>query len=291
MRQRIFKLCLSFFSLFCIQKNSGQTYVSIQNDNDLYFSKDYYYSNGLFLDYGYLSKKDPNSSYHFRLGQEIYNPSYRYLTNSNRYDYPYSGHLYVRVKHLKTYTKSAHRVQLTLGVSGNASGAKQLQNWFHTNFLNLKELAWIDAMPQKILVDLNYGYKREWAISENLNLGMDVEAQLGLVKSYIKHSTYLLINGLSLLAVDNPTKTSRSGFYFGAQQHYLFNDFMIQGPLDHSNTLKREIVPYRIIFVAGPVFYFNRLIIKGIWNYRSKDTSVQRHPWHPYMSISIGKLL
>jgi hypothetical protein len=121
---------------------------------------------------------------------------------------------------------------------------------------------------------------------------METGAQLGLVKTYLQHRTFFLLNGMSVLSVNNPLNQNRqSGFLIGVQQQYFFHDFMIQGPLDNSNSFERELVPYRITFMAGPVFYINNWVVKAIWNYRSKDNSSQRHPWHPYMSIGITKLM
>lgn len=292
MHQRILKISSNFFLFFLITNNLfGQSYWSFQNDNDLYFSKDYYYSNGLFLDYGTSSIKDSHTSYHYRLGQEIYNPSFRYITDSKSYDYPYSGYLYLSVKQIKTKTDRATELGFTIGVSGEASGARQLQNWYHNTLLNLKDLAWEDAMPQKLLVDLSIKHQREWTIDKDLKFGMEAKSQLGLTKTYVAHAAYLLFNGLSVLSIDHPLLLKQSGFYIGFQQQYLFHDFMIQGPLDNSNTLERELVPYRITFKLGPIFYLNQWVIKGIWNYRSADNRSQRHPWHPYMSVSIGKII
>lgn len=293
MHQRIFKYSLSltfiFFLSFC---SFGQSYWHFQNDNDLYFSKDYYYSNGLFLNYGSVSKEDKNLSYHFELGQEIYNPSFRYLTDTKSYDYPYSGYLYLKSKRIKTQSDRSSELSLSIGISGDASQAKQLQNWYHNTFLGLDNLAWVDAMPQKFLIDLSYSYTREWTLEKDLKFAMETGAQLGLVKTYLQHRAFLLLNGMSVLSVNNPLNQNRqSGFLIGVQQQYFFHDFMIQGPLDNSNAFERELEPYRITFMAGPVFYINNWAVKAIWNYRSKDNSSQRHPWHPYMSIGITKLM
>lgn len=269
----------------------GQSYWSVQNDNDFYFSKDYYYSNGLFLDYGKTSKLNSQNTYHFRLGQEIYNPSFRYITNTKKYDYPYSGFLYLSAKRTTTRIDNSNEIGITLGMSGEASGARQLQNWYHNTFLRLNNLAWEEAMPQKLLINMFFKHKKEWSIEDDLKFGMESAVQLGLAKTYLQHSAFLLLNGLSIIAVNNPLIQQQSGFYFGVQQQYLIHDFMIQGPLDGSNTLERELVPYRVTFIAGPVFHLKDWIIKGIWNYRSKDNSSQRHSWHPYMSVSFTKLI
>src|SRR5210317_343811 len=67
----------------------GQSYGGLTIDNDLFFGKDYYYSSGIFLQYGTtkngrekplnnedLFKIEPaiKKRIHWTLGQQIYNP-------------------------------------------------------------------------------------------------------------------------------------------------------------------------------------------------------------------------
>jgi len=59
---------------------AAQSYLNLQVDNDLYFRTDFYYSSGIFVDYGYAlpqAKKDtsgPKTYAGWKLGQEIKTP-------------------------------------------------------------------------------------------------------------------------------------------------------------------------------------------------------------------------
>ena len=81
--------------------SNAQRYINLSVDNDLYFSRDWYYSSGIFVSTGKLKiaedqeERFPKTYVHWTLGQEIYTPSRRYTTDVSQFDYPFGGWLYL----------------------------------------------------------------------------------------------------------------------------------------------------------------------------------------------------
>ena len=73
----------------------------MDDDNDLYFNRDFYYSSGIFLSYSKTDKDNVDDYNRLTLGQLIYTPSMRYETNPEKYDYPYSGYLFLEYQKRK----------------------------------------------------------------------------------------------------------------------------------------------------------------------------------------------
>ena len=94
-------LPLFYALLLCSGSSFGQLYLNLGVDNDLYFGLDRYYSSGIFISIGELKPKAeqkeayPKAYVHWTLGQEIYTPSNRYTIDTNKFDYPYGGWLFL----------------------------------------------------------------------------------------------------------------------------------------------------------------------------------------------------
>ena len=99
------KLILSFLTLlFCLLTNEviSQKQLNLDVDNDLYFDRDFYYSSGIFLTLMTPNAKNDKISLNkLKIGQLIYTPSMRYESDPNKYDYPYSGYLYLEYQKKK----------------------------------------------------------------------------------------------------------------------------------------------------------------------------------------------
>ncbi|MBT4840331.1 MAG: DUF2219 family protein, partial [Flavobacteriaceae bacterium] len=121
----------------------GQNYGGLSIDNDLFFGKDYYYSSGIFLQYGSTKSnrdkpldsqelfKEENffkKRIHWTLGQQIYTPIGRYDSITTNMDYPFSGYLFLERAVSKTLkNKGVFRWSAQLGISGPGSLSTPLQ--------------------------------------------------------------------------------------------------------------------------------------------------------------------
>ncbi|MGB0396592.1 MAG: lipid A-modifier LpxR family protein, partial [Flavobacteriaceae bacterium] len=160
MKQFFLPLLIVFF--FYSSLLLGQQYLNLSVDNDLYFGLDRYYSSGILISTGKLKtvmnhKGVPYKKYvHWTLGQEIYTPSNRYTIDVNEFDYPYGGWLFLE-RTFEHYVNpfSAWGISLKLGLTGKASLAPYLQNLYHDKILDLRDVAWEKALPQRFHLNLN----------------------------------------------------------------------------------------------------------------------------------------
>ena len=122
-----------------INHSFSQKQINLDVDNDLYFDRDFYYSSGIFLSYTSTKYKEVNFFIdNFKLGQLIYTPSSRYETDPNKYDYPYSGYLFIEsTRQLNISDYSSFTIGGNIGITGDASLAKGMQNLYHDIVLNL----------------------------------------------------------------------------------------------------------------------------------------------------------
>ncbi len=101
----------------------------------------------------------------FELGQEIYTPSDRYSTDTNEYDYPYGGWSYVSFSQQKEIRDNKqYEIGAQLGVTGEWSLARWMQNTYHRNVLGLPNNAWVDQLPEAVHINLfgQYFYQKQW---------------------------------------------------------------------------------------------------------------------------------
>ena len=272
----------------------SQQQVNLDVDNDLYFDRDFYYSSGIFLSYSsYKIEEKKTFINHFKLGQLIYTPSSRYETDPNKYDYPYSGYLFLEVlkqKQLSDY--SSFTYGLNFGITGNASLAKGMQNLYHDIVLNLPNLEWKSQMPQELQINLVANYFKGFKVEDNINITTEVYSRLGTYQQMAGVNIGLLIGELSWFSLsDNIINESDNNlsFYIGTSQEYYLHDYKLEGSLFNENAeLIMSSNKYRNTIEVGFQKRFNRLQVLTTFNSMSKDTEMQRTIRHPFLKISLS---
>lgn len=272
----------------------SQQQISLDVDNDLYFDRDFYYSSGIFLSYSsYKIEEKKTLINHFKLGQLIYTPSSRYETDPNKYDYPYSGYLFLeglKQKQLSDY--SSFTYGLNFGITGNASLAKGMQNLYHDIVLNLPNLKWKSQMPQELQINLVANYFKGFKVEDNINITAEVYSRLGTYQQMVGVNIGLLIGELSWFSLsDNIINESDNNlsFYIGTSQEYYLHDYKLEGSLFNENAeLIMSSNKYRNTIEVGFQKRFNRLQVLTTFNSMSKDTEMQRTIMHPFLKISLS---
>ncbi len=272
----------------------SQQQVNLDVDNDLYFDRDFYYSSGIFLSYSsYKIEEKKTLINHFKLGQLIYTPSSRYETDPKKYDYPYSGYLFLeglKQKQLSDY--SSFTYGLNFGITGNASLAKGMQNLYHDIVLNLPNLEWKSQMPQELQINLVGNYFRGFKVEDNINITTEVYSRLGTYQQMAGVNIGLLIGELSWFSLsDNIINESDNNlsFYIGTSQEYYLHDYKLEGSLFNENAeLIMSSNKYRNTIEVGFQKRFNRLQVLTTFNSMSKDTEMQRTIRHPFLKISLS---
>ena len=280
--------------MFVINSSYSQKQLNLDVDNDLYFDRDFYYSSGIFL--SFTSTKVKEEFFYinnFKLGQLIYTPSSRYELDPNKYDYPYSGYLFLEVTKQKQISDySSFTFGGNIGITGNASLAKEMQNLYHDIVLNLPNLEWKSQMPQEFQINLVANYYKGFIIEDNINFITELYSRLG---------TYQLMGGINIgllfgelkwfSTLDNIINHSNNNlsFYIGTSQEYYLHDYKLEGSLFNENAeLTMLSNKYRNTIEVGFQKRFNKLQVLTTFNSMSKDTDLQRTSRHPFLKISLS---
>ena len=286
------KLIVLFLSFnFCYSQNQ----INLDVDNDLYFdSRDMYYSSGIFVSFSSLKNTDDKIFFnHFKIGQLIYTPSSRYEINPNLYDYPYSGYLFLELSKQKQISEnSSFTFGGNIGITGDASLAKGMQNLYHDLVLDLPHLAWNSQMPQEFQINLVANYFKGFKIEDNVNITTKLYSKIGTYQIMTGVNFGLLIGDINWTGFsDNLINNSKNklSFYLGAHQEYYFHDYKLEGSLFNEDApLTMTSNKYRNTIEVGLKKKFRNLQILTTFNSMSKDTEKQRTSRHPFLKISLS---
>ena len=286
------KLIVLFISFnFCYSQNQ----INLDVDNDLYFdSRDMYYSSGIFVSFSSLKNTDDKIFFnHFKIGQLIYTPSSRYEINPNLYDYPYSGYLFLELSKQKQISKnSSFTLGGNIGITGDASLAKGMQNLYHDLVLDLPHLAWNSQMPQEFQINLLANFFKGFKIEENINITSKLYSKIGTYQIMTGVNFGLLIGDINWTGFsDNLINNSKNklSFYLGTHQEYYFHDYKLEGSLFNEDApLTMTSNKYRNTLEVGLKKKFKNLQILTTFNSMSKDTEKQRTSRHPFLKISLS---
>ena len=286
------KLIALFLSFnFCYSQNQ----INLDVDNDLYFdSRDMYYSSGIFVSFSSLKNTDDKIFFnHFKIGQLIYTPSSRYEINPNLYDYPYSGYLFLELSKQKQISEnSSFTFGGNIGITGDASLAKGMQNLYHDLVLDLPHLAWNSQMPQEFQINLVANYFKGFKIEDNVNITTKLYSKIGTYQIMTGVNFGILIGDINWTGFsDNLINNSKNklSFYLGTHQEYYFHDYKLEGSLFNEDApLTMTSNKYRNTIEVGLKKKFRNLQILTTFNSMSKDTEKQRTSRHPFLKISLS---
>ena len=286
------KLIVLFLSFnFCYSQNQ----INLDVDNDLYFdSRDMYYSSGIFVSFSSLKNTDDKIFFnHFKIGQLIYTPSSRYEINPNLYDYPYSGYLFLELSKQKQISEnSSFTFGGNIGITGDASLAKGMQNLYHDLVLDLPHLAWNSQMPQEFQINLVANYFKGFKIEDNVNITTKLYSKIGTYQIMTGVNFGLLIGDINWTGFsDNLINNSKNklSFYLGTHQEYYFHDYKLEGSLFNEDApLTMTSNKDRNTIEVGLKKKFRNLQILTTFNSMSKDTEKQRTSRHPFLKISLS---
>jgi hypothetical protein len=286
------KLIVFFISFnFCYSQNQ----ITLDVDNDLYFdSRDMYYSSGIFLSFSSLKNIDEKKQLnHFKIGQLIYTPSSRYEINPQLYDYPYSGYLFLELSKQKQISEnSSFTFGGNIGITGDASLAKGMQNLYHDLVLDLPHLAWNSQMPQEFQINLAANYFKGFKIEDNVSITTQLYSKIGTYQIMTSINLGILIGDLSWTGfTDNIINNSKNklSFYLGTHQKYFFHDYKLEGSLFNDDApLTMTSNKYRNTIEVGFQKRFKNLQVLTTFNTMSKDTEMQRTVRHPFLKISLS---
>ena len=273
-------------------------YFNLNVDNDLFFVTDYFYSSGIFLQYGKEILTEENDSLRkfrlFELGQEIYTPSDRYSIDPQEYDYPYGGWTYLKISQQKEITTNKQfEAGLQLGVTGDWSLARWMQNTYHTNVLGLQENAWVDQVPAAIHFNIFGQYFYQKQVLKYLRYISQSYGSLGTQRTHLGSRMGLNIGNGNVFGLGaNTLYNQRDGdaMYIGLNSSYVFHDYMIEGSLWNDNApFIADNIPFRFEIEVGFALQSNRWKFLFLYKNRSRDNTLQPKESHHLMNITLSR--
>ena len=273
-------------------------YINLNVDNDLFFVTDYYYSSGIFVQYGaeIINEDEEKEQRKFKiweLGQEIYTPSDRFSTDVSTYDYPYGGWTYVKHSIQKEITtKKQFELGLQLGVTGDWSIARWMQNTYHTTVLNLPENAWVDQLPEAVHLNIFGQYFNQKPLGEYVYFMQQLYAHLGTQKIdaggrfgfNLGTGNYFGLGANSLY-----NQADGDAFFLGINTRYIAHDYMLMGSLFNQDApFTVENIPFRYEVELGFALQKARWKFHFMYKNRSPDNKRQPKKGHHLMNITLS---
>jgi len=233
-------------------QEAPKSLIAIKHDNDFFLgSTDRYYSFGNFIEYrrklssDFIFKKrdDDVLQVNFLLSQQGYTPDELDEVETEVFDYPFSGWLSLAAELVKASEKHKVALKLEAGVTGDASLAGQLQQWYH-EFTGIGDVpTWVAQIPGAFLVNVQGNYTREFSLSKKQTtfLSFLTNGSLGTKDIFLEQEALFSFgrrNQLNNSALYNIIREGAPELYgyFGVSYRYVAHNLLIEGSLFNDNT-------------------------------------------------------
>ncbi len=214
---------LSFFTVAQAQDTAAsytkELMIITENDNYNFTRKDRYYSNGIFIRYQWLAKRQAATNIAVKLhrveaGQMIYNP---YLNRRSleqvleKQDRPYAGWLYAGYGQTNVFANErVLQFDAVVGILGPGSKGKEVQTNYHKLISLYKIYGWENQVQNEVGVNLSARYYHpliKQTTGRKISLHATGKATLG--NTFTNASTGLL------LKLGNSNKEQYTAFWTG----------------------------------------------------------------------------
>lgn len=307
-------LLFNTFWMFSQQKFSKE--ISLISDNDLYVStiRDRYYTNGLFLNYRYLSENKKESLekriFQWQIGHKMFTPNKPTVISINEHDRPFAGYLYGNFGITNVYkTNKILTSSVDIGVVGESAFGKELQNFIHRIYGLKTPSGW--QYQVKDAFGINFGTEYISYIGKDSSEMYDISwvntANIGTVFTDISSGFYgrigfkplqKLANSIAFKTNLNNENTSdvreiESFLFIKPTVKYVFYDATIQGSfLNSTSEVTKELIPVVFNIEIGIKFTANRVHFGYVFNYNTSQSEGLKHTnGHKYGTIAIHYLL
>ncbi len=310
-------LLLTFFNVFWIfsqQKFSKE--ISFINDNDLYVSvvRDRYYTNGMFLNYRYLSetKKEfvEKKIFQWQIGHKMYTPNRPNVTSIDEHDRPFAGYLYGNFGITNVYkTNKILTTSIDIGVIGENAFSKEIQDFIHKLYgfklgtgweYQIKNAFGINFRAEYISYigkDSSGMYDVSWVNTVNFGT-VFTDISTGLYSRIGLKPLQKLANSIAFKTNLNNENTNdvreiESFLVIKPTVSYAFYDATIQGSfLNAGSLVTKELIPMVFNLEIGIKFTANRFHFGYIFNYNTSQSEDLRYTYgNKFGTIAIHYLL
>jgi lipid A 3-O-deacylase len=291
-------LILSFNTLS--QKKFSKE-LSVTSDNDLYvsFKRDRYYTNGVFLNYSYLSKvkdvKIDKKIIEWQLSHEMFSPYKPIAPLKKEHDRPFAGHLFGGFS-VKNVFKD-HKIikfSIEIGVIGPAAYGQEIQDFIHTTFNFKQAEGWEYQIQNALSLSLNASFIKQLFMNEAnfFDLNWENHVQLGTTYTAVNTGINVRLGLLPLQKIMNSIayKTQLNGshtnyynepesfIYIKPLLSYALYNATIQGSfLNNTSEITREIIPLIYNLELGIKFTLKKFNFGYSFNYNTSKSKGLRY--------------
>lgn len=278
------------------QTQTGQTYTqefSVKTENDAYLFKldDAYYTNGLMLNYGFVTnRKDRKKIHSVELGQKIFTPLIRKTVAPSDIDRPYCGYTYFNYSQT-VFLKNDALFQWngSLSLLGPASGGEAMQNTYHRWLNYARFTGWQYQIGNALGIDLGVGFAKTLVASNAFKMVPVAQASLGttfiqarlggmlVLGAFEQNSESALWNARLSKSAGTPKRNHEFFVYWYPQGVLQGYNGTLQGGLLNKSTTAVTRDPATFVFqqTIGVCYAEGRWTGKLEWVYQSKETPAQ----------------
>ncbi|TDQ27744.1 lipid A deacylase LpxR family protein [Tenacibaculum caenipelagi] len=291
------------FFLFSLHSFSQRKYAkefNFLNDNDLYIStyQDRYYTDGAFLTYRYLSKKQfeniEKRTYEIQIGHHMYTPFKSVVETVEEHDRPFAGYLYGSFGVNLFYKKEdILKTSIQIGTIGSYALGEELQDFIHKMYGFKKATGWDYQIKNAFALNLKADYIKKITKDDVFDTNWINTIRLGSV--YTDFSTGLygrigfkplesIINSIAFNGNLNNQNTrfnnnSEVFLYFKPMIHYVVYDATIEGSfLTSDNPVTFDVKPFKFTSEFGIRFSYNRFNLGYTVHFHTKKLKNDRVP-------------
>jgi lipid A 3-O-deacylase len=231
-------------------KDPFQGYLSFAWENDMYFQRDYYYTNGFQIDFFHKkleaspfsrillppARKQAGGYYHgLQLRQEIFTPKDLSADTISAGDHPYSSTL--TLTQVKVVNLPERAIRLTsgfqLGVLGPAAlGFKTQELAHHISNPSRPPQGWDNQVKNDIIINYNFQFEKSFLQNKLSMFGIQGRSRLGTLHTDVSAGMWFRLDARSgYFQRLGPSGGKGFNFlmHFSANASHVFYDATLQG--------------------------------------------------------------
>ncbi len=292
------------------QKTYSKEFLLI-SDNDLYVDtyRDRYYTNGLLLQYRYITtnEKIEKQIFSFELGQFMYTPQSPFFIYPEQHDRPYAGYTFGNFSIHKFFkNQTAFKATFEIGLVGPLALAKESQDLIHFIYGFNDVPGWEYQIENALGININFSYLKPLTKKEHNSIDFTsysiakigttfTEFSTAIVSrvSFLKKGLNKTNNSLLFNSNLNISNTNLKEFFFfiKPQITYALYNATIQGGMFNNNSpITFDIEPLVFELETGIKFTLNRFNLGYSYNYYTKRLERMNQNSNNYGSIQLGYL-
>jgi hypothetical protein len=278
-------------SFFGAKSQNYQRQLYLQVDNDLYFSRDRAYSNGIMIGYSKRLSRDfmfvkahPQEALQLDLqvGHQIYTPGDIDALSTRFFDRPFAGWLFAEAALTKATTHKMYRVALEAGVTGNASFAEDIQVWYHRLLGIDKKPSWVDQIPSELMVNIKPQFVFDKTLRDDFFLNFVSNGSLGTKDIFIEQFAGVVFGSRNSLSTTSDfgmigTSSTKEFFAFAqAGYRYVIQNSLLEGSLLNDNAAFTVDPEESILkFNLGVVYANQKNVFRAVFHFNTNEAPLE----------------